>query len=177
MSELNLEVKLIATPWLSPSLLNNYYTKEEVGDLKDYVKEVENPEVDTIYGRQKVNDKMEWVPVLKTNGLVCYGASAVNPITTAQVNTFAQEWYKKEYSNAEVEVTSTESSYIWFCTPDEITSVEYISGMTYEQPITKQEGKVVLTLSSGNVLYLNCYYTPKLIAGTYKFKVFLKEGD
>lgn len=178
MSELNLEVKLIATPWLSPSLLNNYYTKEEVGNLKDYVKEVENPLPNTIYGRQEVGNEMKWVTILSTSNLLYYGVSNVNPITSDEVVIFDSTSFPADNNEIEVTINSTTSGYVWFCVTGEVQEVVAIDGMVYKQPLNKQSGTVTITTQTDIrswTLTLNCYYTPKLIPGTYRFKVTRKE--
>ena len=171
MSELNLEVKLIATPWLAPSILDQY------------VKEVQNPDPTNVYGRQKVGDQIEWVPVPSPDcsNYFFYGASSVNPITASEISNFSSASYSITTGAAEVEVTVIEPGYVWFCSVAEVDGVVVESGLNYIQPITKQSDPVVVSMVAGNVLQntaLNCYYTSeRLIAGTYKFKVIQKRGS
>lgn len=174
MSELNLEVKLIATPWLSPSLLDNYYTKEQVGDLKDYVKEVEDPSPNIIYGRREVEGKMEWVPaaVIGDNFLY-YGNTQNSEVTAADLSLLSYKAYADETEFVEVAINMSTAGYIQFCLTSDINYVQNIGSLVYIQPLTKQGS---LPVQIGDYSYtLNCYHTPKLIAGTYVFKIYFKK--
>ena len=183
--QFNLKTTLQAFPKLSPSILKDYVTKEELENenfvnhtelstiLSDFVKDVENGENGTIYGR--VNGK--WVPIFDVpspiDGILCWGMIDSQTLNGQQIlsdlNRMTLVENVIEYS---IEYQPTQSGYFWFASTVPITGVVANSGLSYQQILTDCPN--ISVIYKGNSLTFYCYRTQKLVALPgipYKFQV------
>ena len=184
---MNLKTTLRAYPKLSPSILSNYVTKDELGDyvthseltdvLKGFVRKGINLDPSTIYGLKNG----EWVPVLSVPedmiNVLCYGMLPDNDMIDSpeivQLNRLGLENGCYEYR---IEYEPTRSGYFWFCSTAEIKEITADTGLQYRQPVIQQPDKVEVVMG-GDKISFYCYRTNKLVAlpgVTCKFKVRLK---
>lgn len=147
--EMNLKAELVAYHRLSPSILENYVSNTELDNkLKDYVKEVENPEAPLIYGRQKQEDgTIQWSPVSMSKGVLFYGISN-KEIFDTEDDVEALNSLLLTDNEALIEVSSLTPGYIWFCSSREIESILFLGPWPYEQPYEAQEGTIEVTKAS-----------------------------
>ena len=186
---MNLRTTLKAYPKMSPSILSNYVTKDELQEknyvthselnetLKDFVKEVVNPEPMAIYGRQNG----EWISILSLpeviDSVLCYGTvsdSILNAEELLTLNRFGVAEKCKEYL---IEYEPTKAGFFWFCCTDEIAEVIADNGLKYRLGIIKQPDTLEVIMQGKKVNFY-CYRTVnKLVAMpgvTCNFRVNIK---
>ena len=192
-----------AFPKLSPSILENYVTKDEltskdyvnhtefnetidttVADLqfsfqqliKDFVKDVDNQTDGVIYGRQKG----KWISLVDINdtysGVVCWGMLPTDTIDAEGLLALKKQVFTDSISEYMVEDTPTENGYFWFASTTPIRWVIADNGLEYRQSIT--DAKTIVIQYQGTPMMFYCYRTQKLVAlpgMSYKFKINLGE--
>lgn len=184
---MNLKTTLRAYAKVSPSILSNYVTRDELDNyvthseleviLRQFVREGENLDPAVIYGRKNG----EWVPVLSVpdemTNVLCYGMLPDNDFIDSaelvQLNRLGIENGCYEYL---IEYEPTKNGYFWFCSTAEIKEITADMGLEYKQPVLQQPDKVDV-LMGGDKLSFYCYRTNKLVAlpgVTCRFKVRLK---
>ena len=184
--QFNLKTTLKAYPKLSPSILENYVTKEQFDAtvetlvdydslntiLQDFVTDVEVEGTNIIYGRVKG----QWVPVVdipeQVAGIVCWGMINSTTLNAQQLLELSRQNFLNGVNEYSVENTPTENGYFWFASTSPIKCIVADNGLTYRQPIT--EGSNVTIEYKGQPLTFYCYRTQKLVAlpnTTYRFKV------
>ena len=191
---MNLKTTLKAYPKLSPSILSNYVTKEELEAkdyvthsqlsdiLKGFVREIENPDPAAIYIRKLVDGELVWAPVHDIpgviDGVLCYGMTKTTTLDDAQLallNRMELSYDVKEYM---IEYAPTSNGYFWICSTKPVLKVEADNGLTYQVNTIEQDGVLHLTYE-GEEFYFFCCRTTKLAAipgVAYKFKITL-EGE
>ena len=186
---MNLKTKLKAYPRVSPSILSNYVSKEEL-EAKDYVThselnailskfvtEVENPDPAVVYGRQNG----EWVSLLSlpevVDDVLCYGMigdSRLNPEELLTLNRLGVSRSCREYL---IDYEPTKNGFFWFCCTEEIREVIADNGLQYRLGVIKQPDKLLVEFQ-GELVEFYCYRTnSKLVAMpgvTCSFRVKLK---
>ena len=188
--QFNLKTTINAFPKLSPNILNNYVTRDELKSedyvkhaelseiLKSYVTEVENPDPSTIYGRKNGT----WVPVVNvaeiTRGVLCYGMVDSTELISDQLQTLTRFAYVDNVDEYLVEYQPKSNGYFWFACTTDILDVEANSGMLYKQDLIKSQDTAIEYM--GKKLIFKCYRTPRLVALPgipYKFRVRVALGE
>ena len=186
----NLKTSLKAYPKISPSILENYVTKDELSQkdyvnhtdlntiLADFVRDVEVENDGIIYGRQKG----KWVPVVaikeQENGIICWGMNTSQTLTADGLMALNRQIAIKDVNEYLVEYIPTVNSYYWFASTIPIRGVIANNGLEYLQPII--ESTPITIEYNGSPLLFYCYRTPKLVAlpgVTYKFKINLGDNS
>ena len=183
---MNLKTTLNAYPKLSPSILENYITKEQFDAtvetlvdydslntiLKDFVTDVEVEGTNVIYGRVKG----QWIPVVdipeQVAGIICWGMLNSSTLDAQQLLNLSRQNFLSGVNEYSVESTPTENSYFWFASTSPIKYIVADNGLAYKQPVT--EGSNITIEYKGQPLTFYCYRTQKLVAlpnTTYRFKV------
>lgn len=182
--QMNLKTTLKAFPKLSPSILENYVTKTELEEkqyidsdilsntLLSYVREVDNGDPSTIYGRQDG----KWVPVVEmpesTSGILCWGmldSPFVNDMNFLKLH---RKCFINGVEEYRVEDRSDENGFFYFISTSPILQVMSDSNLCYKQPLVELPALCIDYM--GKHLNFFCYRTTKLIASPdspYRFKV------
>ena len=184
---MNLRTTLRAYPKVSPSILSNYVTRNELDNyvthselenlLKGFVREGKDLDPATIYGMKNG----QWVPVVSVPddmlNVLCYGMLPDNNFIDSpelvELNRLGMSEGCYEYR---IEYEPRRSGYFWFCSTSEIKEVTADMGLEYKQPLLQQPDKVDVIMG-GDKISFYCYRTNKLVAlpgVTCKFKVRLK---
>ena len=184
--QFNLKTTLKAFSKLSPSILENYVTKEQFDAtvetlvdydslniiLQDFVTDVEIEGTDTIYGRVKG----QWIPVVdipeQVAGIICWGIINSATLDAQQLLGLSRQNFLNGVNEYSVENTPTENGYFWFASTSPIKCIVADNGLMYKQPVT--ESSNITIEYKGQPLTFYCYRTQKLVAlpnTTYRFKV------
>ena len=183
--QFNLKTTLRAMPKLSPSILRDYVTKEELEEknyvnhteldtiLQDFVKEVEFDGDNIIYGRVKG----KWVPIVdipeQSSGILCWGMTDAETLTPEQMlSVLSRQNYIQNVNEYSVEATPTENSYFWFTSTIPIKCITADNGLKYRQAVVEMQ-KIDINYK-GEQLTFHVYRTNKLVALpgiTYRFEV------
>jgi hypothetical protein len=131
---INLTTKLKAYPRMEPSILKDYYTKEETNTmLEGYVKEIEDPTENVIYGRGMVDGNIEWIDLPGMGLFVSFiisnnaGGSGEEDFPTIEdINSFADAT-KIDPSHYEIFYSPSGSGYLWLCSNKQISEIEFIT--------------------------------------------------
>lgn len=180
---INLTTKLKAYPRIEPSILKNYYTKDETEslvqtELEGYVKEVENPSADTIYGRSLVDGSMKWVDIFGQNPYVLYsinnnagGSGELDFPTSSDISGF-QEAFKSENTYT-ISFAPITPGYLWICSNKEISKVEFITQgniLNTTESIVKVKDLQIPIMNDGEetdlIREVHCYRTNIKYAAT-----------
>ena len=170
---MHVDLKTTISAYLAaaPIVLDNYYTKDEVYSkkeidlrLEDFVREVQDGDPATIYGRQ--NGK--WVPIIRTpqnsDGMLVYGFSSQEFLNEASLlNLPGRQILLKDTNEYLVESRPDANGYLWFCCTKKIIDVQADSGLAYKQEVTRQPSMVTLIID-GVPYDFYCYKTRKLAA-------------
>ena len=189
--QLNLKTTLRAFPKLSPSILENYVSKEELeakdyvnhtelkqsvtnitNMMSDFVKDVSDDDSGIIYGRQKG----KWVPVINinesTNGIICWGINSAPTITPEVLLSLHRQMTINNTDEYLVEEAPSQNGYFWFASTSPIRYVTANNGLEFKQGLT--DATTLIIQYNGSSVLFYCYRTPKLVAlpnVTYKFKI------
>lgn len=183
--QFNLKTTLTAFPKLSPSILENYVTKDELDQkdyvshtelstiLLDFVKEVETDGTSVVYGRVKG----AWVPVVdipeQASGIMCWGMINSDILSAEQLfNELKRQNFLSGVNEYSVEDTPTSNGYFWFASTSPIKCVIADNGLKYKQNVV--ECPDVCITYKGENLTFHCYRTQKLVAlpgVKYRFEI------
>lgn len=183
--QFNLKTTLTAFPKLTPSILKNYVTKDELDQkdyvthtelstiLLDFVKEVETDGTSIIYGRVKG----AWVPVVdipeQVTGIMCWGMLSSDTLSAEQLfNELKRQNFLSGVNEYSVEDAPTSNSYFWFASTSPIKCVIADNGLKYKQNVV--ECPDVCITYKGEKLTFHCYRTQKLVAlpgVKYRFEI------
>lgn len=144
---INLTTKLKAYPRMEPSILKNYYTKDQTQEvinqsLEGYVKEVENPVDGVIYGRSLIDGDVRWVNILGMDTSVLFNISNETSSNYPSVNELSNNFHLAELTidpkTYNIQTAIDSIGYLWICSTKEISKVEFIAGdiLHVETPIT-----------------------------------------
>lgn len=192
--DMRLKTTLRAYPKVSESILDDvlsdYVTKDELqakdyvthselsNILKDFVKEVENPDPATIYGRKMVNGIMTWVPIDELpeviNDIICFGvinSSEIKGENILALNRIGLDPTIFEYN---IQYNPVATGYMWFCSTTPITDIRADNGLDYSVKLVEQENKIDVMINEHKMKFI-CYRTADKIVAlpgiTYNFKI------
>ena len=179
--QVDLKTTISAYVAAAPSILNNYYTKDQVYNkdeidnlLKDFVRVVVDGDPAVIYGRQNG----QWVPIVKVpakmNEILIFGFSGCETMTSEElIRLPGRQGLLEGIEEYLIESTPSKNGYLWFCCPKQITEIVANNGLAYQQCVVNQPGVVKLEIG-GEVKDFICYRTNKLAAlpgVAYKYRV------
>lgn len=183
--QINLKTTLRAYPKVSPSILSNYVTKEDLESrhyidpdmlnsvLQDFVKDVDINGDNIVFGRIRG----QWVPVVdipqQASGIMCWGMLSTPSLSADQMmKCLSRQNFLVGVNEYSVEHTPTENGYFWFTSTTPIKQVIADSGLSYKQDVV--ETNPVSIEYKGQPLTFYCYRTQKLVAlpnTAYKFRI------
>ena len=183
--QFNLKTTLSAFTKLSPAILENYVTKEELEKkdyvnhtelstiLLDFVREVETDEKGVVYGRVKG----AWIPVVdipeQVNGIMCWGMISSDTLSAEQLfNELKRQNFLSGVNEYSVEDLPSSNGYFWFAATSPIKFIMADNGLKYKQNVV--ECPDVAITYKGEELTFHCYRTQKLVAlpgVKYRFEI------
>lgn len=192
--DMRLKTTLRTYPKVSESILNDvlvdYVTKDELeakdyvthselsNILKDFVREVENPDAAIIYGRKMVNGVMTWVSIDELpeviNDIVCFGVVDSSEIKGENILALNRMGLDPTIFEYNIQYNPVASGYMWFCSTTPIADIRADNGLDYSVKLVEQEDKITVMINEHKMRF-TCYRTADKIVAlpgvTYKFKI------
>lgn len=194
--DIKLKTQMKAVSRLSPSILENYVTKDSLSktlgdyvtetalDEKNFVTEVENPTAGVIYGRVEENGVMTWTAAVVPEQILLYGfnktESTVGLDGQAKAQ-FVSTLNAFSTNTVTYKALQLDNGYFWFLSVRPISQVAFVSGnQRYIETLTESaELSTTITTQTGDTTRtFHCYRTNKYVVNEgieYNYEVTLAE--